>query len=74
MINRTHLCNWKALQAQAIDIQGQEIKQFFESDTSRFNRYSVAACGIFLDYSKNLLNADIVTQLLTLADDCELVK
>ena len=45
---------WPALKALAA--QQDSLRQAFSADPDRANRFRTAACGITLDYSKNLIN------------------
>ena len=43
------------------------LKDLFNTDSSRFNKYSLSAAGLFMDYSKNLINDEIMTALIKMA-------
>jgi glucose-6-phosphate isomerase len=43
------------------------MRSLFAADPQRFNRFSATACGITLDYSKNLLNDAAFANLMSLA-------
>ena len=45
-----------------------DLRSLFASDGGRAERYTVAAGGLTLDYSKNLIDGDVVDALLALAD------
>lgn len=47
-------------------IATRKLQQLFAEDPKRAERYSLKAAGIFLDYSKNLIDIDIFEQLLGL--------
>lgn len=59
---------WAALR-QLYDTQGRDfdLRQAFEADAQRFERFSLQAPHVFADLSKNLLDAQVQAQLLTLA-------
>lgn len=44
---------WRALQQHQIELQPVQMSQQFAVEPDRFDRYSLSAAGIFLDYSKN---------------------
>ena len=46
--------------------------ELFQQDSQRANKYTLNACGIELDYSKNLINADTQALLLQLAEQSDL--
>ncbi|MCB1773610.1 MAG: glucose-6-phosphate isomerase [Gammaproteobacteria bacterium] len=54
---------WRKLQQRAEGIGKLSMRQLFAEDVSRAERMSVDACGIHLDYSKNLVDDDILQQL-----------
>ena len=58
---------WQNLQALAQTIQGQHMREWFEQDTNRAQRYTQSACGISLDFSKNLINDEVMNALNGLA-------
>ena len=43
------------------------MRQEFARDPQRFHRFSASACGLFLDYSKNLIRADTTEALFAFA-------
>ncbi|WJG08675.1 glucose-6-phosphate isomerase [Aliiglaciecola sp. LCG003] len=59
---------WQRLTQQADNIAGQHMRDWFAADAQRASRYTLSACGITLDYSKNLINEGILTALFDLAD------
>ncbi|MFN6971274.1 MAG: glucose-6-phosphate isomerase, partial [Rheinheimera sp.] len=52
--------------------QPLNLRQEFAADPKRAQRYALNACGIELDYSKNLINDAIWQHLLDLAQNSEL--
>ncbi|MFQ5647222.1 MAG: glucose-6-phosphate isomerase [bacterium] len=63
---------WKNLEAHAEHIRSVSMLSEFEKDRDRFTRYSLEACGLFLDYSKNLFDHVIFNLLLDLAREADL--
>lgn len=57
---------WAHLEGLAEQIQGQHMRDWFDNDANRAETYSLKACGISLDYSKNLINQDIMKALCSL--------
>lgn len=51
-----------------------DMKSLFESETNRFSKYSINAAGITLDYSKNLLDENVLSMLCELANECNVAK
>src|SRR5690606_32331978 len=50
----TALPAWQALQQHRDAMQGFSMREAFAADAKRFDQFSLSACGLFLDYSKNL--------------------
>ncbi len=63
---------WQQLQAQRQRMQSFRLREAFSSDSSRFQRYSLSRGGLFLDYSKNLIDDDSLACLLQLAREAQL--
>lgn len=59
---------WKALEQLADSISGQHMRDWFGADSGRAQRYTTSACGIKLDYSKNLINQDVLAGLFDLVE------
>ncbi len=60
------------LSALAQLYQNTRIEALFKEDARRFERFSLSAAGITLDYSKNLVTDSVFTQLLALAKESQL--
>lgn len=63
---------WQSLSQLAEDMQGQHMRDWFNSDPDRADKYRITACGITLDYSKNIITEDVKRVLLNLATESEL--
>jgi len=63
---------WKDLEHHYRKIRGIHLRWFFEEDSKRFERLSVQAAGLLLDYSKNLVVAETFELLIRLAEECHL--
>src|SRR5688572_31670377 len=48
------------------------LRRLFDEDPARFDRFSLDACGLFVDYSKHLITAETMGLLVDLARQCEL--
>lgn len=68
----TELTAWKQLQ-QYYEKQHKSIdmRQLFAADKERFDKYSLQAGPLFLDYSKNLIDEEVMRLLLTLAQETQ---
>ena len=59
---------WKALQAHYEVVRDTHMRDLFSEDPHRFNSFSVSACDVLLDYSKNRITAETMDLLLALAE------
>ena len=67
MSKLTELPQWKALTDHCHAISGQHMRDWFAADQDRFETFSLSACGIFLDYSKNRITGETMDRLFDLA-------
>ena len=58
---------WKALQTHYSAIKDTHMRDLFAQDAGRFAKYTLEAEGVFLDYSKNIIDDTTFTYLLELA-------
>ena len=58
---------WAALKAHQKTLAKTHLRELFAADPQRFDKFSLEACGILLDYSKNRITADTLTLLTDLA-------
>ena len=65
----TQLPSWTALTAHRDATDNLTLRQRFSEDSSRFNRLSVEAGGLFLDYSKQRVEDQTIDLLCALARD-----
>ncbi|GAB2907996.1 glucose-6-phosphate isomerase [Paralcaligenes ginsengisoli] len=63
---------WQALHAHYQKTRTLHLRQLFNDDPQRGERFAVEACGIYLDYSKNRITAETIGLLLQLAEECKL--
>ena len=64
---------WKALQRHHAEIAGRSLRELFAEDPGRGERFAAQAAGIYLDYSKNRIDAETIRLLLQLAQESDLV-
>lgn len=69
----TSTAAWRRLEKHCEVIARKTLRQLFAEDTRRFERFSLEACGLLLDYSKNLAGEETLKLLLSLAEERELV-
>ena len=51
---------------------GTHLRDLFAADAGRFDKYTMEAAGLFLDYSKNLINDDVMASLVKMAEEARL--
>jgi glucose-6-phosphate isomerase len=68
----TEASSWSALQAHFREIEPQQMRDWFEADPERFQRFSLRFEGLLLDYSKNRITERTLELLLQLAEEREL--
>ncbi|WP_422136594.1 glucose-6-phosphate isomerase [Endozoicomonas sp. ALD040] len=67
-----HLPESSSLETLQQKMAGTHLREMFAADKDRFERYSLEAAGLFLDYSKNLINDDVMSSLMTMAEQARL--
>ncbi len=60
---------WKALEAHYQQIRQMQLRQMFQDDPGRGERFTIETGGIFLDYSKNRITAETLKLLIQLAEE-----
>lgn len=63
---------WIALQEHYRQIQNYSMREAFEQDPDRFNKYSLHLNDILFDYSKNRINEKTLPLLVEVAKHCQL--
>jgi glucose-6-phosphate isomerase len=63
---------WQALTEHAARLKSSSLRSLFAADTERAHRFSVEAAGVFLDYSKNRIDAQAFAALVALAEEAGL--
>ncbi|MCC6446293.1 MAG: glucose-6-phosphate isomerase [Armatimonadetes bacterium] len=58
---------WQALEAHHRAVRDKRMRDMFEEDPGRFEKFSLKACDIFLDYSKNRITGKTMKLLFNLA-------
>jgi glucose-6-phosphate isomerase len=64
----TDLPAWKALAAHYENVRSLHLRKLFADDSSRGERLTLEAAGVYLDYSKNRVTDETLQLLLQLAD------
>jgi glucose-6-phosphate isomerase len=63
---------WKSLASHGKEIKKLHLQELFANDTTRGERFTAEAAGLFLDYSKNRITDATLKLLLQLAEQSEL--
>jgi len=71
-INPTQTKSWIKLQEHFNSIKNVHMKQWFENDADRANRFTVKWGDFFVDYSKNRITQETMSLFLDLADEIDL--
>jgi glucose-6-phosphate isomerase len=69
MASLTELPAWKALGEHYKKIEPIHLKELFDKDPKRAQKFNVEAAGLFLDYSKNRITDETVKLLIQLAEE-----
>ena len=59
---------WRNLVRQAANLKNVTLRDLFADDPARAGDMCLEACGLFLDYSKNIIDRQTLAQLLVLAE------
>ena len=69
---RSQLASWQALQTSANKMKEIHLKDLFANDSTRFEQFSTQIPGVLFDYSKQLIDNSVITQLISLAQECDI--
>ena len=70
----SELPQWNKLYDEQKKLTHLHMRELFAVDPKRFSRFSLEACGMLFDYSKNIINEEVMRQLYSLARSCNLSK
>ncbi|MCX8020495.1 MAG: glucose-6-phosphate isomerase [Chitinophagaceae bacterium] len=65
---------WKMLESHAREMKMKHMRELFDSDPYRFEKFSLRLGDILFDYSKNIITEETLLLLFELADACEIEK
>ncbi|MCX5727200.1 MAG: glucose-6-phosphate isomerase, partial [Candidatus Saganbacteria bacterium] len=71
-INPTNTKAWAKLKDLHKAMQKVSMNAMFETDPQRFSKYSIRFNDILVDYSKNLINEEVMNALIALAKEVKL--
>jgi len=71
-INPTSTAAWKALEDYFKTFEGTQMKDLFNKDARRFDKYSIKFEDMLVDFSKNIVDEKVFSLLIQLAHECGL--
>ncbi len=71
-INPTQTNSWHKLQTHFNAMSSVQMKQLFDADPERFDKFSAQFNDILIDFSKNIINHETIGLLVSLAEECDL--
>jgi glucose-6-phosphate isomerase len=74
MSPRPELKSWKKLQQLAENMKKQHMNDLFFQDSERFNKFSIEMPNMLLDYSKNLIDDEVMQGLVALAEETKVCE
>ena len=70
--NPSHTESWSLLEKDYQQMKSVQMRDLFENEPDRFHRFSAQFEDILLDYSKNIINEQVLNHLVQLANETEL--
>ena len=67
-----HLASSEKLVDLQKQMSGTHLRDLFAQDAGRFDKYTLEAADLFLDYSKNQVNDDVMATLMQMAEEAKL--
>ncbi|MCC5931245.1 MAG: glucose-6-phosphate isomerase [Cyclobacteriaceae bacterium] len=71
-INPTTTSSWKKLETHYKQMQNIHMRELFQKDKQRFEKFSLQFDDILIDYSKNIITEETLSLLTDLAKECRL--
>jgi glucose-6-phosphate isomerase len=65
---------WSALEKHFAEIAPRHLRDLFDEDATRGERFTAEGAGLFLDYSKNRITEETVSLLVALAEQSQLAQ
>ncbi len=65
---------WQRLTLHYLEMQAVQMRQLFEEDPKRFEKFHLQFEDILVDFSKNIVSEDTIADLLALANECNLAE
>jgi glucose-6-phosphate isomerase len=70
--NPTETAAWQRLEALFLHMQATHMREMFAEDPGRFEKFHLQFNDILVDYSKNIINEEVMKELIALAKEVEL--
>ena len=70
----SRISSWSKLATLAKQLRPRRIESLFDDDAGRVGEFSIDAAGLYLDYSKNLIDGEALRLLVELAHECALAE
>src|SRR5688572_26452840 len=70
--NPTETNSWQRLEMLFLTLQATHMRELFAEDPERFQKFHIQFDDILVDYSKNLVNEEVLKELINLANEVEL--
>ena len=71
-INPSETNAWQKLTTHFLMMQATHLRELFDEDPTRFEKFTLKLDDILIDYSKNIINQETIDLLLELAKEVEL--
>ncbi|MFM9840004.1 MAG: glucose-6-phosphate isomerase [Cyclobacteriaceae bacterium] len=71
-IDPTETNAWQKLTAHFLSMQATHLRELFEEDANRFEKFQLKLDDILIDYSKNIITQETIDLLIELANETEL--
>ncbi len=71
-INPAETIAWQKLTVHFLSLQASHLRELFEEDAQRFEKFHLLFEDILIDYSKNLVTQETLSLLGELAEECQL--
>jgi glucose-6-phosphate isomerase len=71
-INPTETAAWRKLEMIFLTLQATHMRELFDEDPERFEKFSIQFEDVLVDFSKNILNEEVIKLLIELANELDL--
>ena len=68
-INPAETIAWQKLTSHFIEMQATHMRELFQEDPQRFEKFSLKLNDILIDYSKNIITSETIALLIELAEE-----